>query len=161
MRLFGTALFSCLCIAVSCNPVLGAATLVEQLDSDAIVELAANFSDVFVREGPVGLWEQTQACYTKASSSPDASGLRNCIVMDEAGKALDDNYVRARAGYARNRPWYEDGMFRARMMKYSEETFGDPNAYADFWNMNKVGFGTALRKLNLNAAPVGDYGFSR
>lgn len=155
MRLLGKVILSCLCIAASWNPAFGATA--DPLDSDAIVDLAADFSDIFVRGGPAGLWEQIQACYKKASSSGDMSGLRSCIILDEAGKALDDNHViavKAAGGSVPNRQWYRDATFNARMTTYSQAAFGDPNAYADFWEVSKKAFGTALRKLNLQPIPI-------
>ena len=125
----------------------------EPLDSDAIFDLAADFSDFFVREGPAGLWAQIQACYKRSSSSGDMNGIRGCIILDEAGKALDDNHVKAVAaagGSVPNRSWYQDASFSDRMSTYSEAAFGDPKAYVDFWEKNKVAFGTALRKLNVH-----------
>jgi hypothetical protein len=150
MRLLGSAVL-CLCIAASWNSAFGAT--VEPLDSDAIVDLAGDFSDFFVRVGPVGLWEQIQACYKKASRSGDMNGIRSCIILDEAGKALDDNRVnavKAEGGSVRNREWYQNAAFHERMATYSQAAFGDPNAYVDFWDVNKKAFGTALRKLNLH-----------
>jgi hypothetical protein len=82
------------------------------------------------------------------------NGLRKCIVLDEAGKALDDNNVRAYGANVRNREWYEDAAFNDRMRTNSQAAFGDPTAYVDFWDTNKKEFGTALRKLNLQPLPI-------
>ena len=147
MRMPGKVILSCLCIAASWNPAFGA--MPEPLDHDAIVELAADFSDFFLRDGTIGLWVQIQGCYTRASASADMNELRKCIVLDEAGKALDDNRVKASAGSIPNREWYQDEAFHDRMKMYSQAAFDDPNAYVDFWEQNKTAFGTALRKLNL------------
>src|SRR5262249_41261637 len=123
MRSLGKSVLLCLILASAWSPAFAATAAVpEQLDSDTIIDIAAHFSDFFVQVGPVGLWERIEVCYNKAEMASDTNGMRNCIVMDEAAKALDDNYVRAMAGSVRNRPWYQDEMFRARMMKYSEET---------------------------------------
>ena len=152
MRLLGTAALLCLVIAAACTPAFAATP--DELGSDAILELAADFSDSFVREGPVGLWVRIQACYKKASSPGDGESLPNCIIMDEAAKALDDNYVRALGGTVPNREWYKNAAFSERMKTYSQAAFGDPNAYVDLWEKNKKEFGTALRKLNLQPLPV-------
>jgi len=145
MRLLGAAVFCCLCISGSCSPVWAATP--GELDSDTILGLAQNFSSYFVRVGPIGLWQQIQACYEKASASADMTA--NCIILDEAGKALDDNRVKAANGTVRNSEWYQDSVFSNRMNEYSQAAFGDPNAYVDFWEKNKKAFGTGLRKLNL------------
>jgi len=152
MRFLGAAALLCLCIAGTCE--LAFAATPDELGSDAILEIAAGFSDIFVREGPAGLWVQIQACYKKASAPSGADALRNCIIMDEAGKALDDNYVRAMGGAVPNRAWYREAVFSDRMKTYSQAAFDDPNAYVDFWEKNKKEFGTALRRLNLQPLPV-------
>ena len=150
MRLLGKAVLSCLCIAASLNFAFAAAPVMpNELDHDDVVELAAYFSDHFLQEGPAGLWIRTQACYKKAMSG-DVATVRNCMVLDEAAKALDDNRVKFTAGALPQRPWYEDGVFHDRMKTYSVAVFGDPDAYVGFWEKNRVAFATALKKLNVH-----------
>ena len=150
MRLLGKAGLSCLCIAASLDFAFAAAPATPgELDHDVVVELAAEFSDHFLQEGPTGLWIRIQACYKKAMSG-DVNNVRNCIVLDEAAKAMDDNRVKATAGAYRNRDWFQDAIFSDRMKTYSAAVFHDPNAYVDFWEKNRIAFGTALRKLNVH-----------
>ena len=120
-----------------------------ELDHDAVVELAGVFTDHFLQEGPTGLWVRIQACYKKAMSG-DVTHVRDCMILDEAAKALDDNRVKATGGAYRNRDWYQDAIFSDRMKTYSVAVFGDPNAYVEFWEKNRVTFGTALKKLNVH-----------
>lgn len=137
-------------VAASLSTAFAAPALVAPLSTSEITQLASEFSDFFLNEGYSGLWQQIDGCYKTAASLGDTKILSNCIILDEAGKALDDNHVKATGGAYHNREWYEDSAFNDRMTKYSAAAFDDSNAYRDFWEQNKVGFGTALRKLNLS-----------
>jgi hypothetical protein len=148
MRLATSTVLLC-SIAASTNLALAAPALVAPLSSSEIADIAAEFSDFFVNGGTAGLWQQIQACYKKASSLGDTKVLRNCIVMDEAGKALDDNRIKATGGRFSNREWYEDSAFKDRMTRYSAAAFDNPDGYLALWENNKAAFGTALKKINL------------
>lgn len=114
-------------------------------------DLVTRFDQAYRDGGMEGLWEDLQSCYADAvAHEQKRDEIGRCLLLDQLAKSLDDAYVKRMSELGADAPnteWYEDSVFAARLMEYSDIAFGDTDAYRHYIDMNIGPVSLALQQI--------------
>ena len=107
-----------------------------KLDDTIMRQVAERFVKASAKMAP-GIWADVQACYKKAASAADKRlETKKCILLDYAGKAIDDGMSNRMVGNQRihlpNNDWYVQEPFNKRLEQHAPTAFENAAAIPVF-----------------------------